>query len=165
MRGDVAQALAESAKLAGGSLRAMVLSLAGRDDEAIADLRDQEGRMLHPVMRQYTVALRTVLEGDRAAALAAIEPLLASPRDPEGYYFVARYLAKSGEPDRANEALASAAAAGFNASRVMAWDPWLDSLRGSPGFAAVQAAADARYRAAVMAFQQAGGEEVLGPNS
>lgn len=166
MRGDVALALAESAKLAGGSLRAMVLSLAGRDDEAIADLRDQEGRMPHPVMRQYTVALRTVLEGDRAAALAAVEQLLASPaRDPEGYYFVARYLAKIGEPDRANEALASAVAGGFNTSRAMAWDPWLDSVRGLPGFAAVQAAADARYRAAVMAFQQAGGEEVLGPNS
>ena len=69
MRGDVALALAEGTKLAGGSLRAMVLALAGRDDEAIADLRDQQGRMPHPVMRHYTVALRTVLEGDRAAAI------------------------------------------------------------------------------------------------
>ena len=163
MRGDVALALAESAKLAGGSLRAMVLALAGRDDEAIADLRDQEGRMPHLVMRQYTMALRTVLEGDRAAALAAIEPLLANPtRDPEGYYFAARYLAKIGDRDRATAALASAVAGGFNTSRAMAWDPWLDSLRGSPGFIAVQAEADARYRAAVAAFQQAGGEQVLG---
>jgi DNA-binding winged helix-turn-helix (wHTH) protein/tetratricopeptide (TPR) repeat protein len=163
MRGDVALALAESAKLAGGSLRAMVLALAGREDEAIADLRDQEGRMPHPVMRQFTMALRTVLEGDRAAALAAIEPLLAMPaRDPEGYYFLARYLARIGERDRANGALVSALAGGFNIGRAMAWDPWLEALRDTPGFAAVKADADAGYRAAVAAFQGAGGESVLG---
>ena len=119
--------------------------------------------MPHPVMRRYTVALRTVLEGDRAAALAALEPLLTNPvRDPEGHYFIARYLAKIGEVDQANDALASALAGGFNISRAMTWDPWLDGLRGSPGFAAVQAEADARYSAAVTAFQQAGGEAVLG---
>ncbi len=165
MRGDVALALAESAKLAGGSLRGMVLALAGRDDEAIADLRDQEGRMPHPVMRQYTLALRTVLEGDRAAALAAVGVLRDNPtRDPEGYYFVARYLARLGEIDAANDALASALAGGFNASRAMACDPWLDPLRGSPRFAGVKADADAGYRKARAAFEQAGGDEVLGSN-
>jgi DNA-binding winged helix-turn-helix (wHTH) protein/tetratricopeptide (TPR) repeat protein len=165
MRGDVALALAESAKLAGGSLRGMVLALAGRDDEAIADLRDQEGRMPHPVMRQYTVALRTLLEGDRAAALAAVEPLLTNPtRDPEGYYFIARYLARLGDPARANDALASALAGGFNANRAMECDPWLDPLRGTPGFAAVKADAAAGYRVAVTAFKDAGGEDVLGLN-
>jgi eukaryotic-like serine/threonine-protein kinase len=165
MRGDVALALAESAKLAGGSLRAMVLALAGRADEAIADLKDQEGRMPHAVMRQYTLALRTVLEGDRDAALAALEPLIGNPtRDPEGSYFVARYLAKLGEIDRANAALAAAVAGGFNASRAIEWDPWLDALRASPGFAAVARVCIALHRGAVAAFQQVRGEEVLGSN-
>jgi hypothetical protein len=165
MRGDIAQALAESAKLAGGSLRAMVLALAGREDEAIADLKDQEGRMPRAVMRQYTLALRTVLEGDRDAALAALDPLLANPtRDPEDSYFVARYLARLGEIDRANASLAAGIAAGFNARRAMECDPWLESLRGTAGFAAAQVDADARYGAAVAAFTDAGGEEVLGAN-
>lgn len=162
MRGDIALALAESAKLAGGSLRGMVLALAGREDEAIADLRDQEARMPHAVMRQYTVALRTVLEGDRPAALAAVDVLSSNPaRDPEGYYLIARYFARLGEIDRANAALQSALAGGFNISRAMAWDPWLDPLRGSLGFAVIRADADAGYRAALSAFQHAGGDGIL----
>jgi hypothetical protein len=63
-----------------------------------------------------------------------------------------------------NAALAAAVAGGFNASRAIDLDPWLDSLRASPGFAAVKRDAAARYRRAVAAFQQAHGEEVLGSN-
>ena len=163
MRGDVALALAESAKLAGGSLRAMVLALAGREAEAIADLRDQEARMPHAVMRHYSVALRALLEGDAGGCVAAIDELMArGPRDPEGYYFFARYLAKLGDIARANEMLASALVGGFNACRGMEWDPWLAPLRSSPRFAAISREATARYRRAVSAFTRAGGEDVLG---
>jgi hypothetical protein len=47
----------------------------------------------------------------------------------------------------------------------MAWDPWLDPLRGSASFQAVQAQADARRLVALRSYIDAGGEETLGPVS
>ena len=52
---------------------------------------------------------------------------------------------------------------GFIASRVMAWDPWLDNLRLTASFQSVKAQADARHAVAARAFLEAGGDEVLGP--
>ena len=164
MNQDIPLALAESSKLSGGSLRAMVLALAGRDAEAIAHLKEQEAKLPYLRMRQLSLALRALLEGDRAASLAAIDHLLlTTPADPEARYFFARYLARLGEIDRANDVLASAVFGGFIASRVMAWDPWLDSLRATASFQSVKAQADARYAVAVRAFLEAGGDEILGP--
>jgi predicted Zn-dependent protease len=117
-------------------------------------------------MRLFSAALRALLEGDRAAALTAIDKLLPTTRtDPEGLYFLARYLARLGEIDRANDVLASAVFGGFTASRMMSWDPWLDALRATASFQAVQAQADARYAVAVKQFMRGGGEEILGPGS
>jgi DNA-binding winged helix-turn-helix (wHTH) protein/tetratricopeptide (TPR) repeat protein len=166
MSGDVPLALAESSKLAGGSLRAMVLALAGRNTEAIAYLREQEATLPYQRMRLLSRALRTLLEGDRAASLAALDTLLVTTRnDPEARYFFARYLAQLGEVDRANDVLGSAVFGGFIASRVMAWDPWLDPLRSTASFRSVQKQADARYALAIEQFTLAGGEEILGPGS
>lgn len=166
MSGDVPLALAESSKLAGGSLRGMVLALAGRNTEAIAYLREQEATLPYERMRQLSRALRTLLEGDRSASLASLDALiLTTSQDPEARYFYARYLAKLGEVDRANDLLASAVFGGFIASRVMAWDPWLDTLRSTASFRSVQMQADARYAVAVEQFTRAGGKEVLGSDS
>jgi DNA-binding winged helix-turn-helix (wHTH) protein/tetratricopeptide (TPR) repeat protein len=166
MSGDVPLALAESSKLAGGSLRAMVLALAGRDGEAIAFLKEQETKLPYARMRQICVALRALLEGNREVSLAAVNELtLSTPPDPEARYFFARYLAKLGEIERGNDVLASAVFGGFTANRVMAWDPWLDPLRASASFRAVLAQADARYAVAVDRYQDAGGEEILGPGT
>jgi TolB-like protein len=164
MNRDIPLALAESAKLSGGSLRAMVLALAGRDAEAIAYLKEQEAKLPYHRMRQLSLALRALLEGDRAKSLAAIDyVLLTTPADPEARYFMARYLARLGEIDRGNDVLAAAVFGGFIASRVMAWDPWLDNLRQTASFQSVKAQADARYAVAARAFLEAGGDEVLGP--
>jgi DNA-binding winged helix-turn-helix (wHTH) protein len=166
MSGDMALALAESSKLTGGSLRPMVLALAGRDAEAIAYLKAQEPKLPYERMVRLCVALRALLEGDRAASLAALDWLLLNAiPDPEAHYFYARYLARLGEVERANDALAAAVFGGFIASRVMAWDPWLDPLRGSASFQAVQAQADARRLVALRSYIDAGGEETLGPVS
>jgi DNA-binding winged helix-turn-helix (wHTH) protein/tetratricopeptide (TPR) repeat protein len=166
MSGDVPLALAESSKLAGGSLRAMVLALAGREAEAIAYLKEQETKLPYERMRVLSRALRTLLEGDRAGSLPCVDALLlTTPSDPEARYFYARYLARLGETSRANDVLASAVFGGFVASRVMAWDPWLDTLRSTASFRAVQAQAEARYAVAVEQYMHAGGEEILGAGS
>jgi len=45
---------------------------------------------------------------------------------------------------------------------AIARDPWLDSLRGDAGFAAVLREAEARHRGAQLTFAHAGGDRVLG---
>jgi serine/threonine protein kinase/tetratricopeptide (TPR) repeat protein len=165
MRGELDVALDESRKIAGGSLRAMVLSLLDREAEAIAYLKEQEQRLSHFTIRQYSVALRTLLEGDRQECLAAIDHLLTIDfPDPEGLYWLARYLSRLDDP-RAQETLDAAIDGGFNAVRMMRWDPWLERLRGTPSFDVTARKAGVQYRAAVSAFVDAGGTHVLGPAS
>jgi len=42
---------------------------------------------------------------------------------------------------------------------------WLDALRPTPEFGALLGEAESRYRAAVAAFEDVGGEQVLGPGA
>jgi TolB-like protein/tetratricopeptide (TPR) repeat protein len=163
MRGDLETALHESARLAGGSLRAMVLAAMDRDAEAIALLKTHEARMPQFLMRQFSVALRTLLEGDRAGCLAAIDHILqADFADPEGLFFLARYLARAGDVERAQRTLADAVEQGFAVPSFMAADPWLATLRGTPAFERVLASADRRHRAAAAAYQDVAGPELVG---
>jgi len=165
MRGELDVALAESQKLTGGSLRGIVLALLNREGEAIEYLREQEQRLPYFTIRQYSVALRTLLEGDRTGCLAAIEHLLAIDfPDPEGLYWVGRYLARLGDA-RAQGMVDAAIDAGFNVLRFISWDPWIDSLRGTPEFDAAIRKAATQHRAAVSAFTEAGGTQLLGRDS
>jgi DNA-binding winged helix-turn-helix (wHTH) protein/tetratricopeptide (TPR) repeat protein len=163
MRGDVELALAESAKLSGGSLRALLLAATGRDAEAIALLKSNEARMPQFLIRQFSVALRTLLEGDRVACLAAIGHIEhADYADPEGIFLLARYLARLGELPRAQAAIEASVEQGFMAGALLESDPWLSPLRGSPGFVRVVARAEARRQDALAAFVDAGGPELVG---
>ena len=163
MRRELDRALDESRKLAGGSLRAMVLALLGREAEAIAHLQEQESRLPHFTIRQYSVALRTMLEGDRAGCAAAIDHLLAIDfPDPEGLYWIGRYLARIGDP-RAHGVIESAIDGGFNALSFMRWDPWIDPIRGTAAFESTLAKAEGKYHSAASVYIEAGGSQVLGP--
>jgi tetratricopeptide (TPR) repeat protein len=163
MRGDLDTALAESAKLAGGSLRGMVLASVGREEEAVALLHAHEARTPQFLIRQFSVALRALLEGDREGCLAAIDHIQQSDfADPEGPYFLARYLAKLGEHERAQQAIADVVDHGFVASTFMRTDPWTAALHGTAAFERTMARADARHREAAAAYADARGAELLG---
>jgi DNA-binding winged helix-turn-helix (wHTH) protein/tetratricopeptide (TPR) repeat protein len=163
MRGDLDTALDESARLAGGSLRAMVLAAMGRDADAIALLKTHEARMPQFLIRQFSIALRTLLEGDRAACLAAIDQILAADfADPEGLFFLARYLARLGEIERAQQALSDVVDQGFAVPSFMRTDPWLAPLRGTTAFERVLASAGRRHEEAAAAYREVAGPGLVG---
>jgi DNA-binding winged helix-turn-helix (wHTH) protein/tetratricopeptide (TPR) repeat protein len=163
MGGDLDTALAESAKLAGGSLHAMVLAFVGRDEEAIAVLKAHEARLPQFLIRQFSVALRTLLEGDRDGCRAAIDHIQqADFADPEGSFILGRYLAKIGEHQRAQEAIAAAVGQGFAPAAFIRADPWLTGLHGTAQFERTARLADLRHGEAASAYRDAGGIDLLG---
>jgi hypothetical protein len=75
----------------------------------------------------------------------------------------ARTLAFFGARERAFAALNQALDRGFILYRILTRpDPLLDPVRSSPEFADLLARAESRYRDAVVAFRDAGGEDLLG---
>lgn len=141
----------------------MLLALAGRDGEAIALLRANEARMPQFLIRQFSVSLRALLEGDRDGCLAAIGYIeQADYADPEGLVLLARYLSRLGEQARARQAIEAAVGQGFVAVSFLRSDPWLAPLRRDPAFVRAMAAAARRQEEAAAAYAQAGGPELLG---
>ena len=144
----------------------VALSLAelGRGAEALAPLRELEPRM--PARRRdFVVAARTLLEGDRAASAAAAGRVAASAddfRDPEGLYYIARHLAHLGETAPAIELLERVVAGGYTCAPAIASDPWLEPLRRRAPFAKLRARVEAQHAQARAAFERLGGDKVLG---
>jgi hypothetical protein len=60
------------------------------------------------------------------------------------------------------EALRQAVEGGFLAVDALASHPWLAGARGQAGFAEVSKRAEALRQDALLAFREAGGEELLG---
>jgi hypothetical protein len=78
------------------------LPLLGREGEAIAAYAAVVGRRRIPeLMRTLAAACRLALERQHDDCLAAIETVDEQGFDPEGRYFAARALVRSGEHDRA----------------------------------------------------------------
>ena len=70
---------------------AVSLGALGRQQEAILALRELE-KTTTTRMRDFMVAARTLLEGDAAQSVAAVNRIVASDfRDPEGLFYLARH--------------------------------------------------------------------------
>ena len=113
-------------------------------------------------LKRWYVSLRGAIDGHHAESLEACEGILASnTHDPEVLFHMARTVARCGHPARALELLSSSVDEGYFNVPLFARDPWLDPLRGDRPFADIVARADARYRRARDAFEQAGGHRLL----
>ena len=142
----------------------VALSLAelGRGAEALPALRELEPR-LPARRRDFVVAARTLLEGDRAASAAAAGRVADSDfSDPEGLFYITRHLAHLGETSPALEVLERVIRGGFCVAPAMKRDPWLASLRPTKAFAKLEKDADSRCTLAREAFERLGGERALG---
>ena len=116
-----------------------------------------------PRLRNFIVAARTLLEGERAESVAAVIRVVSSGfRDPEGRFYLARHLAHLGSVEPALALLQQVVADGFFCSPVMERDPWLDSLRKKPAFTKLLHRAEAQHRRASDAFDRLEGASVLG---
>jgi DNA-binding winged helix-turn-helix (wHTH) protein/tetratricopeptide (TPR) repeat protein len=143
------------------------LSLAelGRGDEALPVLRELEAKN-QTRLRNFIVAARTLLEGDRAESVAAVIRVVSSGfRDPEGRFYLARHLAHLGSVEPALALLQQVVADGFFCYPVIERDPWLDSLRKKPAFTKLLRSAEAQHRKASDAFERLDGRSVLAMRS
>jgi tetratricopeptide (TPR) repeat protein len=147
----------------------VALSLAelGRGAEALPALRELEPK-LPARRRDFAVAARTLLEGDRAASAAAATRVAASAadfRDPEGLFYIARHLAHLDEAVPALELLERVVSGGFLCAPALARDPWLDTLRRRAAFTKLRHRAEEQHAQAKSAFERLGGDKVLGVSS
>ncbi len=163
MLGDYARAI-ESNVEDPPTLNSLALWLMGRQADAIALLRKIEEGTLTSGHRLFLVALRSLLEGNRAVCADATARLLEGwrLRDPCPLFYLARHLSFLGDKERALALLNQAVEGGFYPYRFLARDPWLDALRGEARFTRIVRRAEARYREALTAFVQSGGDRVLG---
>ena len=141
-------------------VRNVALTMLGRVDEAMASLMTIDERIASRLV-SFTTALRLLLDGKNEESIAAINSLLTF-HDPEARYYVGRHLARAGDGRGALTALEWAVDNGFFCGPALEHDPWLDSLRARPGFAAIVRRAEARHRDAIVTFLTAEGDRVLG---
>jgi len=137
----------------------------GRPDVAIASYREMESRALPGTIRDLMRACRLVLEGHTEESYKIAHTFLDKHFDPEGLYFTARVLARTGEPEASLDLLDRVVERGFCCSSVMMRDPWMDSIRGRSRFAEVVRRAEARTREAQQEFLRLNGDRLLALNA
>ena len=141
---------------------ALSLGALGREQEAISGLRELE-KTTSTRMRDFMVAARTLLEGDRAQSVAAVDRIVAPDfRDPEGLFYLTRHLSHLEQVKPALELFERVVEGSFICFPGMAHDPWLDPLRRKPAFMKSLRQAESRHREAAAAFAKLQGEQVLG---
>jgi non-specific serine/threonine protein kinase len=134
----------------------------GREGEALALLAERV-KKLPPKLQQVVGALRALLEGRQADAIAAVQAITASDfRDAEGLYYLARVLARAGAAAEAVALVKQATEAGFWCYPLLASDTWLDPVRDRPEFVAVLRRAEHEHALAVAAYASAAGDRILG---
>jgi hypothetical protein len=134
----------------------------GRESEALEFLEEKEKKV--PAKIQEIIgALRALLQGRQAEAIAGIQAIIASGfRDTEGQFYLARQLARAGGVEEAVGLLERASEAGFWCYPLFTSDDWLDPIRDHPGFARVLDRARREHDLALAAFASAGGDQILG---
>ena len=151
------------ASITNQGMQAAILGEQGNKEEAIRRLREIEQGRLTEYVRAMASSMRALFEGRREESLEGAERVIVQFPDPETVCWHARVFAYFGERERAFAALNQALDHGFILYRILTRpDPWLDPVRPNPEFADLLARAESRYRDAVAAFRDAGGEELLG---
>ncbi|HEX4771068.1 MAG TPA: winged helix-turn-helix domain-containing protein [Bryobacteraceae bacterium] len=134
----------------------------GRKDEALRVLRTLEEKT-KTRMRDFIMAARTMIEGDAASSIAAIERIVASEfSDPEGLFYLTRHLARLNQVDSALQLFERVVGGGFFCYPAIVNDPWLDSLRTQPQFVTLLGQAEEQHKLAQQEFSQLGGDRILG---
>ena len=160
--GDYERAL-ESSGGDFGYAPAMILAAMGRNNEAIALLKEREDMHTGRLGRLYLTSLRALLQGNQEESVRAAEELgHATFRDPEGLFYLARQFAYLTEKTTALEMLSRAVGKGFFCYPAMLRDPWLDSLRSCSEFIELLRQSQEKYREAGKAFLELEGDTVLG---
>jgi non-specific serine/threonine protein kinase len=144
-----------------GYIGLLALAGIGREADAIAAARKMEATALTR-FRALVTAARHLIEGNRVESVKAAEEAVAGAPDPELMFYAARMFARQDETRRALEEIARASEAGYCSYLQATRDPWLDSLRGDPGFHTLVGHLREQHEANLAAFREAGGPAILG---
>ena len=143
-------------------LVALALDALGRGAESLPILRELEQKTKTRI-RDFIIAGRTLLEGNKAESAAAIKRVIASDfNDPEGLFYCSRHLAHLGETSPALEIFERVVAGGYACFPAMERDPWLNPLRKKPAFTKALRQAEAQHLEATAAFKRLNGAKILG---
>lgn len=146
-----------------GYTRAICLAMLNRTAEAVELLRKHQSQFTWRLGKLHLVSFRACLEGNREESTAAADELLGGPfSDPEGWYGLARIMARLSETDRALKALRRCIHEGFFCLPAFRADPWFDTIREHPDFQAILESARQRSSAARSLFEAEGGNRLLG---
>ena len=140
---------------------AMVLATIGRTDDALVTIREMERTRRPELMENFIGSLRYLLEGKRAESLAASEYCVQHFPDPEAVFYMARQIARLGEPARALEVLNLVVDRGFLLSSALSNDPWLAPLRSLPACDQLLQRTRQLEEDAALAFARMGGPDLV----
>jgi tetratricopeptide (TPR) repeat protein len=160
--GDYEGAIREADVAIDSEPKILALEALGRREEALQALDRVAASRLPPVFRAVIDALGSLLAGRRDETLAKLETAILRHRDPEALYLLATFMARVGDGPRTHELLEAAVAGGFWPVRALALDPAFSALRSEPAFVALHARAETGRREAGAAFEEAGGNRLLG---
>ena len=139
---------------------ALALAALGRSAEAVAGLRQIEPKT-GTRLRDFMIAARALLEGNRSESLAAVNRVLASDfSDPEGLFYLTRHLARLKETDAALGVFRRVVSGGFSCYPAMAHDEWLEPLRKKREFKELVETARTRHQQAIDIFDRHRGRVV-----
>jgi hypothetical protein len=141
---------------------AISMAEVGRRDQALPVLRALEEK-IKTRMRDFIVAARTMIEGDKAESVAAVGRIVASEfSDPEGLFYLTRHLARLNQVDSALGLFERVVGGGFFCYPAMARDPWLEPVRNRPEFTRLLEKAEQQHRMAEKEFARLEGDRILG---
>jgi serine/threonine-protein kinase len=162
MLGDYEQALAAAGSVS-DPFEARVLWALGRTEEALASARREEERFSSvPMMRVFSFALRSALEGRCSDGVAAIRQLdTFGFRDGEGLFYLAGLYVKLQEPELALELLTHAVDYGFLCLRAFETDVYLGSLRSTEGWPQLMERLSSKRSRVTNEFVRSGGKALL----
>jgi hypothetical protein len=136
----------------------------GNASDALAFLEELERSNPHSGVRIISAAYRLAIQRDgHALAPKLVEMAESGFGDPEGYYLLAAFIARDGDPDAAIAIIDRSVSGGFYCPTDLRTDPYLDPLRDRPAFTRLLAQAEAGHARAREAFARVGGAGILQP--
>jgi tetratricopeptide (TPR) repeat protein len=139
----------------------IAMGAVGRTEEAVSALRALESK-IKTRLGDFAAAARTLLEGDRAASIAAVGRILDSGfSDPQALFYLTRHMAHLGQTDAAIVLFDRVVAGGFIAYPAMARDEWLEPLSCDERFIKVLASVKEKYLEAEKKFEILEGNRLL----
>ena len=141
---------------------ALSMAETGRGNDAVAALRALEDKT-KTRMRDFMMAARTMIEGDAAGSIDAVERIVHSAfGDPEGLLYLTRHLARLNREAEALQLFERAIGGGICCYPAISSDPWLDPIRSRPEFESLMAKAAQQYTLASQEYARLEGSRILG---